>query len=271
MRTRVDPRPDLLGFRWNTPLLDWPDDEFVRLPNGLHRHVVRFFRLERTVYALKELPDTFARRECEMITLLRSERLPAVTLVGVATGRTDDHGEPLGALRAYLVDAETAKVHPNLSEGQRRRDVLIGAENVAGGLLDLAAQGRSEDDIDPAQVADGLIGRYESLWTELTAEEDASELWRIHVRLQRLNELGFDTEEVHLAQLDGGRVRFGPSIVEEGHHKRQLDHLAGIRAHENQARRLLSAMRGYGAWLSSLEGRDFPEAVVAYRWLTERW
>ena len=60
-------------------------------------------------------------------------------------------------------------------------------------------------------------------------------------------------------------------VVDEGHHRRELERLTGIRAEENQARRLLSAIQGYGAHLSQLEGRPLPEAVMAYRWLTERY
>ena len=30
-------------------------------------------------------------------------------------------------------------------------------------------------------------------------------------------------------------------------------------------------MRAYGAWLSQIEGEVIPEAIVAYRWLNERW
>ena len=46
-------------------------------------------------------------------------------------------------IQAYLVDAETCEVHPELSDGQRRFDLDILVENVAFGLADLAAyQGR---------------------------------------------------------------------------------------------------------------------------------
>lgn len=178
-----------------------------------------------------------------------------------------------GALRAYLVDTETAERHEELTPGQRALDLEIGAENIAGGLLDLRAEGRLADDVDPAEVADHLIGRYEALWAELTSEEevDAEEQWRIHARLGRLNQLGFDTEEVEISSSASGRIRFRPTVVEEGHHKRQLKRLTGIVAHENQARRLLAAINSYAAWLAQQEGKALPEALLAYRWLTERW
>ncbi len=178
-----------------------------------------------------------------------------------------------GALRAYLVDAETAEHHEILSTGQRTLDLDIAAENVAGGLFDLAAEGQLSIGIDPADIADRLRARYDALWGELTATEEVlvEEQWRIHARLERLNHLGFDTEEVEISASDGGRIRFRPTVVEEGHHKRRLERLTGIVAHENQARRLLSAITSYGALLAQQNGHVQPEAVLAYRWLTERW
>lgn len=334
MRTSTDQLP-LVGLPWTEPLEDWPEDLSVSMPAGTHRHVVRFIELGDALLALKELPDRLARREYEMLERLREENLPAVTLTGIVTGRSDDAGEPLdavlitrhlryslpyrilfsetrhlpirdrlfdalavllvrlhsagflwgdcslnnalfrrdaGALRAYVVDTETAEWHDRLSDGQRNLELDIATENVVGGLLDLEAQGLLDSDIDPATMADQLEERYRSLWSELhsTDEIPATELGLISARLARLNDLGFDTEEYEL-ESEGGFARFRPTIVEEGHHRRTLERLTGIVAHENQARRLLSAMRAYGAWLSQIEGERLPEAHVAYRWMTERY
>ena len=177
-----------------------------------------------------------------------------------------------GALRAYVVDTETAEWHDELTDGQRNYDLDIATENVIGGLLDLDAQGLLDSDLDPETIADQLGERYRSLWAELheTQEIPTTELGLINARLARLNDLGFDTEEYEL-ESSGGLARFRPTVVEEGHHRRTLQQLTGIVAHENQARRLLSAMRAYGAWLSQIEGERLPEAVVAYRWLKERY
>lgn len=177
-----------------------------------------------------------------------------------------------GALRAYVVDTETAEWHDSLTAGQRSHDLAIAVENVLGGLFDLQASDLLNPDVEPEDVAIRLEERYHSLWAELNDEEEipTTELGRIHARLARLNELGFDTEEYELRSSDG-IARFRPTIVEEGHHVRTLERLTGVRAHENQARRLLAALRGYGAWLSQIEGEVMPEAVVGYRWLTERY
>lgn len=179
-----------------------------------------------------------------------------------------------GLLRAYLVDTETGELHQTLSDGQREYELDIAATNIAGGLLDLQASGRLAEDIDPAEVADELVDRYRSLWAELTATEviPSGELWRMQERMRRLNDLGFDAEEFELVALqDRAAVRFRPSVVEEGHHKRALQQLTGIVAHENQARRLLGAIRSYGAWLTEQSGQEVPEAILAYRFLTERY
>jgi Domain of unknown function (DUF4032) len=52
-----------------------------------------------------------------------------------------------GTLEAYLVDAETSEQHPALSDGQRRYDIELATERIAGELLDLQAGQRLPDDI----------------------------------------------------------------------------------------------------------------------------
>ncbi len=334
LRTEID-QLALIELPWDQALADWPDELSIRLPEGLHRHEVRFLEVDGTTVALKELPHRLAEREYSMLERLRDHPLPGVTLIGIASDRRAGDGTALeailitrhlryslpyrflfsenrhewlrdrvvdalavllvrlhmagffwgdcslnnalfrrdaGALRAYVVDTETAEWHETLSSGQRRLELDIATENVLGGLLDLQASGLLSPNVEPETVALRLLERYDSLWAELHDEEEipSSELGRIHARLTRLNELGFDTEEYELHAGDG-IARFRPTIVEEGHHVRSLQRLTGIVAHENQARRLLSALRGFGAWLSQTEGEVIPEAVVAYRWLKERY
>ena len=146
-----------------------------------------------------------------------------------------------GALRAYVVDTETAELQDELSAGQRKFDLQIAVENVVGGLFDLIAAGSLDQEIDPFTTGESLDDRYSILWAELTEPEDvsSSELASIQRRFARLNDLGFDTEELELKERDRN-VRFRPTIIEEGHHKRQLARLTGIDAHETPARRLLN-------------------------------
>ena len=76
-----------------------------------------------------------------------------------------------GTMAAYLVDAETAELHPSLSRGQRAYDVEMAAERVGGELMDLEFGGLLPDDVDPVVIAEEIPKRYEALWQELTREE----------------------------------------------------------------------------------------------------
>ena len=178
-----------------------------------------------------------------------------------------------GALAAYLVDAETGELHPSLSEGQRRHDLMIAEENVAGELADVEAELGREGELAPEETASELVGRYETLWDELTREEAFGDdtRYKIDDRLRRLNELGFDVDELELvAGEDGGyRLRLNPRVVEPGHHRRRLHALTGLMAQENQARRLLNDLARYRAELDRAGKRPVPETVAVHRWLSE--
>jgi hypothetical protein len=128
-----------------------------------------------------------------------------------------------GAMMAYLVDAETTERHATIGDRMRRYDLDIAVENVAGGLLELQASGRITEDIDPLAIAESLRDRYEELWNELTRvdEFDLDERWRIEQRVRRINELGFDVEELSINR-DGRTLSVKPVLIEEGHHAREL-------------------------------------------------
>jgi hypothetical protein len=183
-----------------------------------------------------------------------------------------------GSLAAYLVDAETGELHPSLSDGQRAYDLAIAEEHAAGELLDVMAALAEEGDPggsgidDPLAVAAQLRPRYERLWSELTRDEvfGPDESYRIDERLRRLNELGFDVEEIELLTVEGGyRLRLPTRVVEAGHHRRRLLMLTGLDVGENQARRLLNDIARFRAEQSQAEGRSLPDAVVGYRWRAE--
>jgi hypothetical protein len=177
-----------------------------------------------------------------------------------------------GALSAYVVDAETGEIHPGLSDGQRLHDLEIARENLVGELLDVEQEFGVALTEAPEETADELAVRYGRLWDELTREEifGPEERYRIDERLHRLNELGFDVEELELIAVDEGyRLRLSPQVVEPGHHRRRLLMLTGLRAQENQARRLLNDLARFRAQLEREAGRPLPEGVVAYRWLAE--
>jgi hypothetical protein len=182
-----------------------------------------------------------------------------------------------GALRAFLVDAETGEQHPSLSDGQRAHDLLIAEENIAGELMDLAARSRPEGEellgVDDAlAVGEDLVRRYEGLWAEVTRDEvvGIDEQHRIAERVTRLNELGFDVEELELVGSgDQLVVRVQTCVVEPGHHRRRLLSLTGIDAGENQARVLLNDILRFRLWLERKAGVPVAESVGAVRWLVE--
>ena len=87
-------------------------------------------------------------------------------------------------------------------------------------------------------------------------------------RLRRLNELGFDVEELGLVGgPDGYRLKLQPRVVEPGHHRRRLLETTGLRAQENQARRLLNDLARYRATLR--RGGPAAASVAAARWLVD--
>ncbi|HST64735.1 MAG TPA: DUF4032 domain-containing protein [Mycobacteriales bacterium] len=178
-----------------------------------------------------------------------------------------------GAFAAYLVDAETAELRPTLSEGMRQYDVSLAFERVGGELYDLQAGGLLSTDVDPLEVAEQVQVRYDALWSALTREEllqPGDQRYRIAERLHRLNELGFDVDELEIEQgPDGNRLRVRTRIAEPGHDRQLLFARTGIDAQGNQARRLLNDIASFRAWLEQTEGRKVPEAAAANRWLAE--
>jgi tRNA A-37 threonylcarbamoyl transferase component Bud32 len=172
-----------------------------------------------------------------------------------------------GAFSAYLVDAETGELQPSLSDAMREHDVTVGCENVFAELLDLQASRSVVGDIRAHEIVKLIGSRYDELWSELTREEafESSEIWRIEQRIERLNDLGFDVDELDIVtDFDGDRVQIRPRVVELGHHCRELQALTGMNVEDNQARRLLNDMAAFAAHYD-LGGED--RAIVANRWL----
>ncbi len=175
-----------------------------------------------------------------------------------------------GKFAAYLVDAETGQLYDSrLSNGQRENDLEIARVNIAGELMDLIASGKAASEIDANQISQRIVDKYHELWKELTATEvfELSERWKISRRVQRLNELGFDIEELSMSQeADGTKVRIQPKVVDAGHHARRLLLLTGLDVEENQARRLLNDIDEYRL-AHTRPGVD--EEVLAHEWLSE--
>jgi hypothetical protein len=177
-----------------------------------------------------------------------------------------------GALSAYLVDAETGELHGQLSDGQRAYDLDIAQTNIVGELLDVDAEVGLPNDLDPDETGAEIVKRYTSLWHELTREETfgPDERFKLDERLHRLNDLGFDVEEIQLeATPSGYRLRLEPRVVEPGHHRHRLLRLTGLDAQENQARRMLNDIARFREAVERREKRTLPETVAASRWRQE--
>ena len=96
--TAASPDPALLDLPWHIPLEEWPAETLAALPRGISRHIVRFAKMSGRVIAVKEIGETVAYREYELLRQLRRLDVPSVEPVGVITGRSDPDGERLEAV-----------------------------------------------------------------------------------------------------------------------------------------------------------------------------
>ncbi|MEY4961452.1 MAG: hypothetical protein RLZZ249_149 [Actinomycetota bacterium] len=244
------------------------DQEGNELPAVLITRHLKFSLPYRAMWS-QGLREATAKRLVDALALL----LVRLHLIGFFWGDVSLSNtlfrRDAGKFAAYLVDAETGQLYDSrLSNGQRENDLEIARVNIAGELMDLLASGKAVD-IDPTAVSQRIVDKYHELWRELTAMEsfDTSERWRIAKRVKRLNELGFDIEELSMVQeADGKTVRIQPKVVDAGHHARRLLLLTGLDVEENQARRLLNDIDEYRL-SHARPGAD--EEVMAHEWLSE--
>ncbi|HEY5836741.1 DUF4032 domain-containing protein [Streptomyces sp.] len=180
-----------------------------------------------------------------------------------------------GAYAAYLVDAETGQLQPELSRGQREYDIELARVNIAGELMDLEAGGSLHPSVDPVTFGEAIVQRYADLWHELTRESvyPVSKRHYIDRRIRRLNDMGFDVAEMQIQRSpEGDTVTFLPKVVDAGHHQRQLLRLTGLDTEENQARSLLNDLESWMARQDDYAPDDplgaRPE-VLAHRWVRE--
>lgn len=171
---------------------------------------------------------------------------------------------------AYLVDAETGDLHPQLTPGQRAYDIDLARTNIIGELFDLQAADELDHEIDPLEVGDRIESRYRELWNALTEQETFRDNIRMRVaeRVRELNALGFDIAELDMTQTsDGSALSIRPKVVDAGHHSRRLLRLTGLDVQENQARRLLNDMDEYRAMYAP----DEDEVLAAHEWLAHNF
>jgi hypothetical protein len=175
-----------------------------------------------------------------------------------------------GTIEMTMVDAETARLHPSLSDGQREDDIQLMVENVAGGMADLAAEAGIELDQADLFLGEDIAGRYRTLWREVTRESviGTDEQYRITERIDRLNELGFEVDDLALVpQADGNRLRMRLTVAGRNFHAHRLRELTGLEASENQARQILSDLR----YFEAAQGLSSPgrKRLAPIRWRVE--
>ena len=243
-----------------------PDGE--ELPTALITQHLRFSLPYRSLFAHGMTADNLPSLIDAIVVLLVRLHLTGfywgdVSLSNVLFRRD------AGAFAAYLVDAETGELRPQLSDLMRLNDVTVGTENIFAELLDLQASDSLDAEVQAHEIIDLLTQRYDTLWAELTDEEEfpVEEMWRIQKRIERLNDLGFDVEELDIVtDFDGDKVRIQPRVVELGHHQRELQSLTGMVVEDNQARWMLNDVNRYIAHFD-LDRED--RQLAASKWMTE--
>lgn len=173
------------------------------------------------------------------------------------------------AFAAFLVDAETGDLYPTLTEGRRLYDIDLARTNIIGELMDLNSGNLLPSEVDEIEVGNRLVERYNMLWSALTDVESFSpdEMWKIEQRVNQLNDLGFDVDELEMKTADDGKqVTVKPMVVDAGYASRKLLRLTGLDVQENQARRLLNDLDAYKA---STWRQDDDLEVVATDWMRE--
>jgi hypothetical protein len=160
------------------------------------------------------------------------------------------------ALQVTMVDGETVELHDELTTGQRLHDIDIMITNVAASMADIAASRGNVDDADLG-LGEDIAAAYYLLWDELTTYEEIAEdeRYRIAQRIERLNDLGYQVEDVEIAP-GGGGLRFRLRVGGRRFHATRLHDLTGVEATERQARVILGDLRYHRARL----GGDTPSA-----------
>jgi tRNA A-37 threonylcarbamoyl transferase component Bud32 len=176
-------------------------------------------------------------------------------------------------IQAWMVDAETAESHPMLSDGQRAADLEIMIENVAGGLVDVAARRGEPVDSHARALAEatGIADRYRELWLLLhdRPRVGADPTGATTSRVRHLESVGFAVDEVRLDAADGDAddLRLTVAVGGRRFHAEQFRALTGLDVGEGQARVLLDDVRAHRARWEHERGRPTPEVQAAREWL----
>jgi hypothetical protein len=178
-----------------------------------------------------------------------------------------------GALRAYLVDAETMEIEKGLTNPtMRHHDLEIMEENIDGELADLRAAGLAhvEPGVPVSDTGAYIRQRYRSLWEQVTQEVviEQHETFRIQERIRALNELGFSVGNVYLSPSNSGdKLHLRVVVTDRSFHKDRLYNLTGLDAEDGQAQKIMNEIHELRATLSRQHNRSTPLSVAAHHWL----
>lgn len=179
-----------------------------------------------------------------------------------------------GALRAYLVDAETAEVMPGPTSPRLRfHELQIMGENISREVAELRVNGllpAIEPGVPTADIGAYISLRYQTLWEEVTREDIIApeEEYRIQERIRALNQLGFSVGDVELTPLESGRqLRLHVVVTDRNFHREQLFNLTGLDSEEQQAQKMMNEIHELRAMLSSDPERNLPLSVAANHWM----
>ncbi len=262
-------------------LVERPDDDAAVI---ITRYLMRSLQLRRLFRRLPESAGDYRERFLDAMSSLLVELHRGGVYWGDCSLANTLLLRDGQALQAHLVDAETSEIHDSLSEGQRRMDVDIAVENLAGDMLDIAAtSGRSLDEADEEMAAAlSLRDRYERLWAEIHAAEIIApgERFKVDARLRRLNALGFVVEEVIVEPggPDGSQARLRVAVGSRRFHAARLKDLTGLEAGEGQATVLLNDLASWAGFSAGAESfvpaalgtrPDEPLRQAARRWLMD--
>ena len=167
------------------------------------------------------------------------------------------------AIQAWLVDAETAELHPWLSNGQRQLDLDVVVRRAAVELLDVAARLRGRG--GRHRTAGGGRGRgrrYEELWA-LLHEDPSSAVG--DVTRSGPGSAGSTTaaspsrrSSLRAAAGAGEKVRLTTAVAGRTFHADELQALTGLDVGEGQAAVLLKDLQSIGTGYGASGGVVYP-------------
>ena len=129
--------PDFLDLPWGTPLADWDHERVVPMAHGISRHVVRFVRYDRRVYAIKETAEAAAEAvKAHLASQYVGRKADALLFPAAHTG---GHMQP-SALYRHWYKARTAAGREDLRWHDLRHSGAVLAAQTGATLAELMAR-----------------------------------------------------------------------------------------------------------------------------------